>query len=128
MYRQLAVESEEVSKSFDEYFDSVSGGKPLFIKHGEKYAVALELGLMKQLVDDVTFNIEEFTEDDGSITLSLVDFDTVVNGKTKDEATKLLIKDLRGYVQDYFEEPEVWGQDEHRASQIKEMVLSDTLF
>lgn len=123
MYKQLAVSSEEVSKNIDKYLDKVSGGRPIFIKHRDKYAVALELGLMKQLVEEVTFRIKVEREVDESYILTADGFDMIATGQTLEEAQQELAEELGEYAKDYFDEVEVWSKDKHRASQIKEMVF-----
>lgn len=123
MYKQLAVSSEEVSKNVDKYLDDVSGGRPVFIKHRDKYTVALGLGVVKQLVTDVTFRVEVTREVDDSYILTTDGFDIIATGKTLEEAQQDLVEEFRGYVQDYFEEVEIWSKDKHRASQLKELVF-----
>lgn len=118
----LAVSSTEARRDFGSVIDTIVRFKPVVIKRSRDYFMGISIEDMRCLVKDVTFTVEMLTEEDGSITLSLVDFDTVVNGKTKEEATELLIADLREYVQEYFEEPEVWSQDKHRRSQMKELI------
>lgn len=122
MYKQLAVSSEQVSKSLDKYLDAVNRGRPLFIKHGDKYAVALELDLVKRLVADVTFSVEVTREVDDSYILTSEGFDMIATGQTLEEAEQQLAEELSEYAQDYFAEVDVWSRDKHRASQIRELL------
>ena len=64
----------------------------------------------------------KYMEDDNSVTLSLDNFDIVVNGKNVNEAKKLLIEDLREYVEDYMSEPEYWSKDINRKKQVEYLV------
>lgn len=61
----------------------------------------------------------KYVEDDGSITLSLQDFDIVVNEDNFEKAIKSVINELKEYVEDYLIEPEYWSTDKERKSQVQ---------
>lgn len=74
---------------------------------------------LRKELEDVKFNYETFSENDGSYTFSLKDVDIVVNGRTYNETLNLLIEDLREYCQDYCDDLDYWYSDENRRSHIK---------
>lgn len=123
MYKELAIASEEVECELDKYLDSVKTGRPLFVKQGDKYVVAINIELMKQLVNDVSFKVTVDREVDGSFILLVEGYDVIATRRTLEEATQAVINDLREYVQDYFNEVEIWSKDKQRASQLKELLF-----
>ena len=74
---------------------------------------------LRKELENVKFNYETFSENDGSYTFSLKDIDIVVNGQTYNETLNLLIEDLREYCQDYCDDLDYWYSDKNRRSHIK---------
>jgi hypothetical protein len=71
---------------------------------------------------NITLNCIKYIEDDNSVTLSLEDFDIVVNEFSYDDAIASIIQDLKEYVSDYMDEPEYWSTDIKRKQQIEWLV------
>ncbi|WP_061328765.1 hypothetical protein [Clostridium botulinum] len=68
---------------------------------------------------DYSLNCMKYIENDGSITLSLQEFDIVVNEDNFEKAIKSVINELKEYVEDYLNEPEYWGTDKERKQEVK---------
>ena len=66
-----------------------------------------------------SLNCIKYIEDDNSITLSLQDFDIVVNEDNFEKAIFSIINELREYVEDYFDEPEYWSVDKERKQEVE---------
>lgn len=113
----LSVNSTKVRKDFGGYIDTIVRRKPIFIKRSRDYIMGISIDMAKELVKDITFQYERFVEKDGSITLSLVDFDIVVNADKENDSIDLLIKELREYAEDYYNEIEYWSSDKNRKNQ-----------
>ncbi|MCD3322063.1 hypothetical protein G8V07_16415 [Clostridium botulinum D/C] len=67
----------------------------------------------------LSLNCEKWIEDDGSTTLSLDNFDIVVNGDTFHEAIDLLIADLKEYIEDFCSDIGYWSKDKKRVKEIQ---------
>lgn len=113
----LSVNSTDVRKEFGGYIDTIVRKKPIFIKRSRDYIMGISIDMAKELVKDITFQYERFVEKDGSITLSLVDFDIVVNATDDNKAIDSLLRDLKEYAEEYYNDIEYWSSDKNRKSQ-----------
>ena len=122
MYKMYVINSTDMRKDFGKHIDTIVRNKPLFIKRSRDYFMGISIEMAKELVKDTKFTATKFIESDNTITLSLEDFDIVVNEDTEDQAIKSLIKDLKDYANDYYEEIEFWSSDPNRKKQIKSIL------
>lgn len=118
----LSVNATDVRKDFGKYIDKIVRSKPIFIKRSRDYFMGISIDMAKELTKDVIFIADKYVEDDGSITLSLRDFDIVVNGKDEASALNSLINDLREYASEYYEDIEFWGSDINRRRQFNKII------
>lgn len=118
----LAVNATDVRKEFGNYIDTIVRTKPIFIKRSRDYIMGISVDMIKELVRDVEFTVEEFREDDGSTTLSMAEFGIVVNAENFEEANELILNDLREYALEYYEDPLFWGSDLKRKAQFKKIL------
>lgn len=58
----------------------------------------------------MVFQVTVYTEDDGSITLSMDDMDLVVNAPSKEAAIKALCRDMVEYAEEYRKEFAVYSE------------------
>ena len=88
-----------------------------------------ELKIVKKFLSPYEFHAEEFTEDNGSVTLSLDEIDLVENGADKDKAKKALAQSILDYAEDYYNEFPYWSSDPVRKKHIpyvlKALLLND---
>lgn len=122
MFEMLVVNATDVRKDFGRYIDEIVRVKPIFIKRSRDYFMGISISMAKELVKDVVFTADKYIEDDGSVTLSLNDFDIVVNGRDEASALDALANDLREYALDYYEELEFWSSDINRKKQLKKIL------
>lgn len=118
----LAVNATDVRKEFGNYIDTIVRTKPIFIKRSRDYIMGISVDMIKELVRDVEFTVEEFREDDGSTTLSMAEFGIVANAENFEEANELILNDLREYALEYYEDPLFWGSDLKRKAQFKKIL------
>lgn len=118
----LVVNATDVRKDFGRYIDEIVRTKPIFIKRSRDYFMGISINMAKELVKDVVFTADRYIEDDGSVTLSLHDFDLVVNGKDESSAMDSLTKDLREYALEFYEDIEFWSSDINRRKQLKKIL------
>jgi len=62
--------------------DDVVGKGPQFVKYQHNLWVAMSIEQLQAAVDNFRFVAKAFKEDNGSITLSIPDFDIVASGET----------------------------------------------
>lgn len=122
VFKMLAVNSTDVRKDFGRYIDEIVRNRPIFIKRSRDYFMGISIDMAKELVKDVVFTADKYIEGDGSITLSLHDFDIAVNEENEDLAVDSLINDLREYALEYYEDIEFWRSDINRRKQLKKIL------
>lgn len=118
----LAINATDMRKDFGRYIDEIVRTKPIFVKRSKYYFMGISIEMAKDLVKEVTFNVEKYIEEDNSVTLSLNEFDLVVNEKNETTAISLLIDDLREYALEYYEDIEFWASDINRKNQMKHII------
>ena len=118
----LAINATDMRKDFGRYIDEIVRTKPIFVKRSRDYFMGISIEMAKELVKEVTFNVDKYIEEDNSVTLSLNGFDLVVNEKNETTAINLLIKDLREYALEYYEDIEFWASDINRKNQMKDII------
>jgi hypothetical protein len=88
-----------------------------------------DLSVIESMLESYKFTAEEFIEDDGSVTLSLVEIDLVVNGKDKHEAILNMAKDIIRYSEDYYEFFDEWynapNRRQHLPYVFKSLIIND---
>lgn len=122
MFTLLAVNATDVRKEFGRYIDKIVRTKPIFIKRSRDYFMGISIDMAKELVKDIVFDVDKYIEEDSSVTLSLEGFDLVVNEKDEDKAIESLIKELREYALEYYEDIEFWASDINRRNQMKKIL------
>lgn len=116
------IKSTEMRKEFSFYIDEIVRRKPVFVKRSRDLFMGISFEMMKDLVSDIAFTATMFVESDGSFTLSLNEYDIVVNGKNQEEALNRLVNDLREYSEEYYDQIEFWYNDPQRRSHFKGII------
>lgn len=113
------INATDMRKDFGRYIDEIVRTKPVMIKRSRDRFLGISLEMARELVDDVVFLASEFREKDGSVTLSLEDYDLVVNGENQETALKAMVTELREYAQEYYDDIRFWSSDIQRRKQMK---------
>lgn len=125
----LAVNATDVRKNWSAVSDSVIREKPAFIKKTRDYMILSNMEFMNELLAGYTFSAAEYTEKDGSVTLSLNELDLVENGADENEARELLSQSILDYAVDFYNEFNIWSAAPNRKKEIpyvfKALVLDD---
>ena len=128
MNKMIAMNATDVRKEWSAVVDSVIREKPKFIKRTRDYLFLSDLKVIETMLEAYKFTADEYIEDDGSVTLSLVEIDLVDNGKTKEEAIHNLADYILNYAEDYYEEFNFWAKGErvlHIPYILKALLLND---
>ncbi len=114
MFEMFALNATEVRKDWGAFIDSVIREKPKIIKRSRDYIFTSSIDMTKELLKPYTFTALSYIEEDGSVTLSLNEFDLVVNAENKDAALDMLARDLQEYSEDFYKEFEYWHSAPNR--------------
>ena len=84
--------------------DKVLSNQPQIIrkrKQSEKDVMLIDTDTQKELLAGFSFTLDEFPEEDGSITLALDVLTLYANGNTEEEALNDLLEQLQVYAEEY---------------------------
>lgn len=110
----FAMSSSDVRKEWSSVIDSVVRRKPVFIKRTRDRMVLCSDETMAQIVGDITFDAEQYIEEDGSVTLSLDTLDLAANGEDLQAAKAALARDIVEYAEEYYQEFELYSRAPNR--------------
>jgi len=106
----LVLNATQVRKEWSSVVDTVVREKPQFIKRTRDRMFLANIELLSEFLSAYTFSAETFTEDDGSITLSLNELDLVENGKNEQEAVNKLAEAIYEYAEEYYNDFAYWSR------------------
>lgn len=125
----IPLNSTDVRNDWSSVVDSVIREKPKFIKRTRDCMFLSDIKVMEAMLSAYTFTAEQYTEEDGSVTLSLNEIDLVENGKDYDEAKMKLSKAIIDYSEDYYNEFPMWSSAPNRKTHIpyvfKALIIDD---
>jgi len=125
----VAINATDVRNEWSAVVDSVIREKPRFIKRTRDYMFLSDINVIKDLLSVYTFTAKQFTEDDGSVTLSLDQIDLVENGTDEQDAKIKLAKAIIEYSEDFYSDFNLWASAPNRKPHIpyviKSLVISD---
>jgi hypothetical protein len=102
MNQMLTLNATDVRRDWSTVLESVVRDKPQFIKRTRDYMVLTDLKLFESLLSVYQFTAVKYEEEDGTITLSLNEMDLAENGRTEEEARRLLGKSILEYAEDFY--------------------------
>ena len=125
----LTINATDARKTWSLVVDQVIREKPKFIKRTRDYMILSDIRFLEILLSEYSFSAECFTEEDGSVTLSLNEIDIVENGKSEEEAKQKLVQSIIDYAEDFYNDFKYWSSAPNRISQIpyvfKALILND---
>jgi hypothetical protein len=122
------INATTVRNEWSSVSDSVIREKPAFIKKTRDYMFLSDIKTLEYLLSAYSFTANEYIEDDGSVTLSLVEIDLVENGKDKQEALSKLSCAILEYCQDYYNDFAYWARGDrkqHMPLVFKALIIND---
>ena len=125
----LTMNATDVRKNWSEVSDSVIREKPTFIKKTRDYMMLSNMDFISTLLSGYEFSVNEYIEDDGSVTLSLNEMPLVENADTKKEAIDILANSILEYAVDFYNEFNLYSNAPNKKSEIpyvfKALILDD---
>ena len=125
----ITINATDVRNNWSSVVDSViREKKPRIIKRTRDYMFLADIGILENMLESYRFTADRYVEDDGSVTLSLVEIDLVENGKNDEEALKEMAKAILEYAEDYYKEFKLWARGwriPHIPYVFKALILND---
>lgn len=110
----LAMSSSDVRKEWSGVMDKVVRHGPVMLRRNRDYMMLCSDETISQIVEDVTLEVQQFTESDGSVTLSAQRLDLVVNGEDFQTALAFLVRDWVEYAEEYFQDFSMYSHAPNR--------------
>ena len=118
----------QVRNEWSAVVDSVVREKPVLFKRTRDRMLLSDVEFIYELLNAYTFHAKLYTEDNGTITISLEEIDIVENGKTEQEAKQKLAKAILDYSEDYYNDITYWSRGDRKAHKpyvFKALILSN---
>jgi hypothetical protein len=123
------INATDARRDWSIIIDDVVRKAPKFIKRTRDYLILSNLDLFENILAIYSFSAISYTENDGSITLSLNEIDLIENAASEPEAKLLLAKAILEYAQDYYDEYQIWSIAQNRKNHIpyilKALIIDD---
>lgn len=131
MNTMLTINATDVRREWSSVMESVIREKPRFIKRTRDHLVLADVDLVESLLMVYRFTASCFTEEDGSVTISLNEIDLVENAPTEADARRLLGQSILDYAEDFYNEFSLWRAAPNRKSHIpyvlKALIMDDAV-
>lgn len=98
---QAVLNATDVRKHWSQFNDDVVREGPKFVKRNRDRWAALSSDHLRAAFAHFTFEANFLSEEDGTVTVTLNDFDIVENGDTEEEALGLVVDELIEYAHEY---------------------------
>ncbi len=117
----------DVRKNWSLVIDNVVREKPAYVKRTRDNVALINIETLNEIMSAYRFYANKFKEADGSITLSTVDMDIVVNEKDEESAKKRLAAYIKEYAEEYYDDYEIMSKASNRKSHIPYVFKALTL-
>ena len=114
----IMEQATNVRKEWSTVCDSVIHEKPKFIKRTRDKMMLSNLETIAEILQAYQFTALKYTEDDGSVTLSVNEIDIIENGRDEQEARLNAGKAILEYALDYYNEYEVFSRSPNRRKHV----------
>lgn len=125
----LLENATEVRKEWSSVCDSVIHDKPKFIKRTRDKMWFSNLDTMEEILKAYQFTAQLFTEEDGSITLSLNEIDLIENAVDENEARLALGSSILDYSNEYYNNYAFYSRSPNRKGHVpyifKAIIMDD---
>ena len=118
MMELLMEKATQVRKEWSSVCDSVLHERPKFIKRTRDRLWFSSVETMEEILKGYSFSAVRYIEDDGSITLSLMEIDLIENGKNEQESRMALGEAILEYAMEYYENYALYSHSPNRKQHI----------
>ena len=117
----------DVRKNWSVTLENVAHEKPAYIKRTHDNVAIFSINTLNMMLSGYHFNATKFKEADGSITLSAVDLDIVVNEADEKTAKLRLAEYIKEYAEEFYSDYAYWSKAPNRQSHIPHVFKALTL-
>jgi antitoxin YefM len=103
MFMKL-LNASDVRGDFSSFIDKVVRERPMVFKRNRDHVLSISTEIAQSLLESFRFKAIIIPEEDGSTTITLEDFDLVVNAPDHNQALLKMAEELIDYSQDYFDQ------------------------
>ena len=128
MLMSNVISATDARYNWSSVVDSVIWKRPAFIKRTRNYMFLADFSILEALLQPYAFSAVEYTEDDGSVTLSLDQLDLAENAPSVQTAIEKLSSAILDYAEDYYSEFTYWSRGDRKSHipyVLKALVLND---
>ena len=122
------VSATKVRNEWSTVSDSVIRERPAFIKKTRDLLFLADLKTVENFLSAYNFTAGVYTEDDGSVTMSLNEMDIIENAPSENEALEKLALSILEYSEDFYKEYAYWARGRRKAHIpyiIKALIIND---
>ena len=112
------ISATNARQHFSEFIDEIVRERPVIIKRNRDLIMSFALQDISSLLEHYRFTVNEFIEDDNSITLSLNEFDLVVNEPDRDHALDSMTKEIKEYAEEYYQNFRLYLNSPNRRTEL----------
>jgi hypothetical protein len=117
----------DVRKNWSVTLDKVAHERPAYVKRTHDNVAIISFSTLNLMLAGYHFCAKKFKEKDGSITLSAVDLDIVVNEANEQAAKHRLAEYIKEYAEEFYEEYALWSKAPNRVGHIPYVFKAITL-
>ncbi len=117
----------DVRKNWSITLDNVAHERPAYIKRTHDNVAIFSVETINAMLSGYHFNAKKFKEKDGSVTLSAVDLDIVVNEENEKAAVRRLAEYIKEYAEEFYSDYAYWSKAPNRQSHIPYVFKALTL-
>lgn len=124
------INATDVRREFSQFIDTVAREKPVVVKRNRDYILSISLEQTVNLLATYRFNMNVFSEEDGSVTATLNELDLIINTTDRNNLKKLMAQEVLDYTEDYFEQFSLYYNSANRQKQfpyVLKAILADNL-
>ena len=121
------INATDVRKNWSITLDNVAHERPAYVKRTHDNVAIFSISTLNMMLAGYHFNAKKFKENDGSITLSSVDLDIVVNDVNEEAAKRRLAEYIKEYAEEFYSDYSYWSKAPNRQSHIPYIFKALTL-
>ncbi len=121
------INATDVRKNWSITLDNVAHERPAYIKRTHDNVAIFSISTLNMMLAGYHFNAKKFKENDGSVTLSSLDLDIVVNDVNEEAAKRRLAEYIKEYAEEFYSEYSYWSKAPNRQSHIPYVFKALTL-
>ena len=117
----------DVRKNWSFTLDQVAHERPAYVKRTHDNVAIMSVSTLNAMLAGYRFYADKFNEDDGTVTLSAIDLDIVVNDVNEEAARHRMAEYIKEYAEEFYSEYALWSKAPNRQAHIPYVFKALTL-